>query len=236
MVAVIGDVHGCFFTLQALVDKINNKYPDIRIYCVGDLVDRGRYSFEVIDFVISQNINFTAGNHDWMFYSFFKDPGSSMASAWLHNGSDSTIQSYEKKNDFLIKHLEYIEKAPLFFNTKDCFISHAGISETFKTVITKDILDDDEQLLKILRKDLFDKNSIIWCRTGLMNIDKLQVVGHTHRKEVEFNLESNAVYIDTTAFGMNKLSCVIVEDNKVLEIIDQKTAKDDSDNRWNYYL
>ena len=31
MVAVIGDVHGCFYTLQNLVEKIRAKYPDIKI-------------------------------------------------------------------------------------------------------------------------------------------------------------------------------------------------------------
>ncbi len=51
MIAVIGDVHGCYYTLKQLVDKIRKKYPAISIYCVGDLVDRGNYSFEVIDFV-----------------------------------------------------------------------------------------------------------------------------------------------------------------------------------------
>ena len=39
MIAVIGDVHGCFYTLKQLVDKIRTKYPSISIYCVGDLVD-----------------------------------------------------------------------------------------------------------------------------------------------------------------------------------------------------
>jgi UDP-2,3-diacylglucosamine pyrophosphatase LpxH len=69
-----------------------------------------------------------------------------------------------------------------------------------------------------------------------MNIGKLQVVGHTHRKEVFFNENTNTIYIDTTAFGMNKLSAVIVEKSKVLEILHQKTFQDDSDSRWNYYL
>ena len=48
MVAVIGDVHGCYYTLKQLVEKIKAKYPDISIYCVGDLVDRGNFSCEVI--------------------------------------------------------------------------------------------------------------------------------------------------------------------------------------------
>ncbi|KAB2843644.1 MAG: diadenosine tetraphosphatase, partial [Ignavibacterium sp.] len=48
MVAIIGDVHGCYNTLKAIFEKIRKKYPDIIIYCVGDLVDRGNFSAQVI--------------------------------------------------------------------------------------------------------------------------------------------------------------------------------------------
>jgi len=40
MIAVIGDIHGCFYTLSELVLRIKAKYPDIPLYCVGDLIDR----------------------------------------------------------------------------------------------------------------------------------------------------------------------------------------------------
>jgi serine/threonine protein phosphatase 1 len=72
MVAVIGDVHGCFYTLVELFNTIREKYQNIPVYCVGDLVDRGNHSFETMEFVINEKIKFTPGNHDYMFYHFFK--------------------------------------------------------------------------------------------------------------------------------------------------------------------
>ena len=78
MVAVIGDVHGCYYTLQTLVDKIRSKYPLITLYCVGDLVDRGNYSVEVIEYLKNENIQFTKGNHDMMFLAYYREPFSSM--------------------------------------------------------------------------------------------------------------------------------------------------------------
>ena len=72
MVAVIGDIHGCLNTLKDLVYRIRQKYPAINIFSVGDLVDRGNFSYEVIEFIIEEKINFTAGNHDLMFYYFFE--------------------------------------------------------------------------------------------------------------------------------------------------------------------
>ena len=69
---------------------------------------------------------------------------------------------------------------------------------------------------------MFNQDSIIWTRGDLLNIGKLQVVGHTHRKEVFFDKTSNTLYIDTTAFGNNKLSAAIIDQNTLIEIIDQK--------------
>ncbi len=70
MVAVIGDIHGCFHTLRELVHNIRDKYPEAVIYSVGDLVDRGKYSLETIEYIKRSEIKFTPGNHDLMFAHF----------------------------------------------------------------------------------------------------------------------------------------------------------------------
>lgn len=236
MVAVIGDVHGCYYTLKELVDKIKNKYPNIKIFCVGDLVDRGNNSFEVIEFVVAEKIQCVIGNHDFMFYSNMRDPYSLMAKSWNYNGAETTLASYKDKLNQMDKHLDLIINSPLFFNLDDCFISHAGISKSLKDKLPENFLSDDAALKEILSNDLFNQNSIIWARGDLLNIGKLQVVGHTHRKEVFFDKVSNAIYIDTTAFGNNKLSAAIVEQNNLVEIIDQKTNADDVNRNWIYQL
>lgn len=234
MVAVIGDVHGCYKTLKALVEKIKNKFPDIKIYCVGDLVDRGNNSFEVIEFVIAENIKFTLGNHDFMFYSNMREPFSLMAKSWNYNGAETTIASYKDRLNKMDEHLDIIINAPLFYNLDDCFISHAGISISLKDKLPENFLSDDAALKEILNNDLFNQNSIIWARGNLLNIGKLQVVGHTHRKEVLFDKDSNALYIDTTAFGNNKLTAAIIEQNKLIETIEEKTLIDDVNRNWTY--
>jgi serine/threonine protein phosphatase 1 len=236
MVAVIGDVHGCYYTLKELVDKIKKKYPNIKIFCVGDLVDRGNNSFEVIKFVVAEKIQCVIGNHDFMFYSNMRDPYSLMAKSWNYNGAETTLASYKDKLNQMDKHLDLIINSPLFFNLDDCFISHAGISKSLKDKLPENFLSDDAALKEILSNELFNQNSIIWARGDLLNIGKLQVVGHTHRKEVFFDKVSNALYIDTTAFGNNKLSAAIVEQNILIEVIDQKTNADDVNRNWIYQL
>lgn len=237
MIAVIGDVHGCFYTFQNLVERIKQEYPGIPIYCVGDLVDRGNHSYEVLEYAISEKIIFTIGNHDYMFYASIREPASLMAKSWKYNGAETTLASYSgDRIGRLDDHLNLIISSPLFLNLDDCFISHAGISVRLKDKLPENFLDHPIELEKILREDLFEQDSIIWTRSELLNIGKLQVVGHTHRKEVYYDKNSDALYIDTTAFGNNNLTAVIIDNNKLLNKISEKTFSDDVNINWTYYL
>ena len=117
------------------------------------------------------------------------------------------------------EHLALIKKAPLFFNLEDCFISHAGISSFFKRSVKKNILENPEELDQLLREDLNGMHSVIWSRDILMNVGKLQLVGHTRFEDIYHDTSANALYIDTSACGGNKLSAVIIEDNKLVDTI-----------------
>ncbi|RPI73138.1 MAG: diadenosine tetraphosphatase [Ignavibacteriales bacterium] len=227
MVAVIGDVHGCYFTLKELVSQIKDKYPDIEIYSVGDLVDRGNNNFEAVDFIINENIKFTAGNHDFMFYHFIHHPGSELGRIWIYNGSETTVNSYSNKVNEMYKHLEIIIKAPLFFDLPDCFICHAGISSYFKSRLPRKVLENIDQVDKVMRLNLMNEHGILWTRDTLLNIGKLQIVGHTRQQDVVYHKINNVAYIDTSAYSGNKLSAVIVNQNNIIEIFSVPTDSRD---------
>ena len=46
---IIGDIHGCYFELQALLDRAGLVTGD-SIIAVGDIVDRGPETPQVLDF------------------------------------------------------------------------------------------------------------------------------------------------------------------------------------------
>ena len=227
MVAVIGDVHGCFYTLTNLIEKIEDEFPQAKIYLVGDLIDRGKHSCEVIDFVEEKKFKFTLGNHEYMFLNYFRFPSQFAKELWFNNGAELTLQSYEKRTDRIEHHLKLVEKTPLFFNIDDCFISHAGISQLYSSMISKKILNDKKKLKNLFSQHLMEDFGILWCRGPLMNIEKLQVVGHTRMFEPKYIKEKNVLYIDTGAIGGNKLSAAIIENNNILKFISVPTNRAD---------
>ena len=219
MIAVIGDIHGCYFTFKELVGIIKEKYSKIKICCVGDLVDRGNFSYEVIEYIKTEKIKFTPGNHDYMFYYFINQPNSEIGQAWLYNGYEKTLASYENRFDKIEEHLNLIMRAPIFIDLNDCFISHAGVSKYYRNKLPKNFQNNLAVFDNILAKDLNNENGILWTREELINIGKLQVVGHTRREEVLFQEYNNVVYIDTSIYTGNKLSSVIVDNNTIIDII-----------------
>ena len=65
----IGDLQGCFFSLQSLLDAVNFNKREDEIWLVGDLVNRGQGSLEVLNWCYEHrdSIKIVLGNHDLHF-------------------------------------------------------------------------------------------------------------------------------------------------------------------------
>ena len=61
--AIIGDIHGNIYSLEAVLEDIKNKNVDF-IVCTGDLVGYMPYPNEVIDMLRENRVLVIQGNHD----------------------------------------------------------------------------------------------------------------------------------------------------------------------------
>lgn len=65
---IIGDVHGMFRMLVALMDQVRQRDSGARFYFVGDYVNRGPESKQVVDLLITMpEVRVVRGNHDEVF-------------------------------------------------------------------------------------------------------------------------------------------------------------------------
>lgn len=94
---VVGDVHGCIGQMTTLMDKINAASDTAPIIFVGDYVDRGEASADVLRALFAMKddprITCLAGNHEEMMLKFLDNPAASGA-RWLRYGGLQTMASF----------------------------------------------------------------------------------------------------------------------------------------------
>lgn len=124
---VIGDVHGHYNGLMGLLEAISPGADD-EIYFIGDLIDRGPQSFQVVDFVKKNAYPCILGNHEQMLLDVVIS--GSMAAhvqqSWLYSGGYATISSYPDST-IPQEHLEWMQNLPTHLDLGDYWLVHAGI-------------------------------------------------------------------------------------------------------------
>jgi len=125
---VVGDVHGHYDGLMQLLDLVAPDGAD-KVYFLGDLIDRGTQSAQVVEFVRKNGYPCIRGNHEQMLLDAF--PGQKVAipalQAWLYNGGHTTYESYGSHITLLLDHLEWLRDLPLYLDLGDIWLVHAGV-------------------------------------------------------------------------------------------------------------
>ncbi len=124
---IIGDVHGHYDTLLALMESMAPNAND-QIYFLGDLIDRGPKSAQVVDFVIKNQYKCLLGNHEEMLLDVVGSGETSVElyQGWLYSGGNATVASYDSK--IPEEHLDWMKSLPLYLDLGDIWLVHAGIS------------------------------------------------------------------------------------------------------------
>ncbi len=124
---VIGDVHGQFDGLMLLLKQMNLS-PDDQVFFLGDLIDRGAQSAEVVDWVMKNGHGCIMGNHEQMCLDSFAYPNtSSVWQGWLINGGSRTLESYGHEG-ISQEHLNWMQNLPLYLDLGDFWLVHAGLN------------------------------------------------------------------------------------------------------------
>ncbi len=183
---VIGDVHGCFHTFSDLLRRWQPATE--HLVQMGDLVDRGPDSPGVVELARQlarhnpAGATFLMGNHDWGMAAHLGPDGPRRE--WLGWGGRATLHQYQARHpSWLAPHAAWLAGRPYCWENEHLLISHAGRADT------------------PLPFDPENPDGVLWRRGPLLNLGKLQVVGHTPTADgrPHFDAASRALYLDTGA-------------------------------------
>ena len=144
----IGDVHGCAKTLEKLLNEIGISASD-EVFFVGDYVDRGPGSKEVVDLLMAltekgYKLGLVKGNHEHLMINSTR--GRNEMELWMKNGGGATLSSFgvSSYNELDEKYFRFFQGLSYYFQTDDFYIVHAGFD--FRK---KDFLSDTDAMMWI---------------------------------------------------------------------------------------
>lgn len=218
-VYAIGDIHGRADLLRELHAAIAADAAafdgDRQLVYLGDFVDRGDGSRQVLDLLLGEPLaGFTSihlmGNHEHALLSFLDDPRA--IPGWLSWGGRETLLSYgvpvglatsadelPRLRDQLAQaipaaHVEFLESLQLCHREGDYYFVHAGVRPG--VALEQQRFEDQLWIREPFNSSTNDHGAVV-------------VHGHTIADEVQWL--PNRIGIDTGAFYSGVLTCLVLE-------------------------
>ena len=194
----IGDVHACIHALDTLLDAINPNRDDQLIF-LGDLVDQGANSREVLDRIVELHqrchVVLIRGNHEEMMLAARESEEAQRF--WERCGGVATLNSYRfgaRLDEIPSWHWALLEHCRPYYETDDFIFTHANYLPDAPM---------EEQPGHQLRWALFDPEEMRPHFSG-----KPVTVGHTEQRDGEICDLGFAACIDTASWRYGWLTAI----------------------------
>lgn len=214
----VGDVHGCLDRLVTLHEMIaqdlaERPTPHSTLIHLGDYIDRGSDSAQVIDWLISGPpvpadafVNLM-GNHEQMMLAAVAGIDKDAPSLWLSNGGAESLLSWgisrsvppsEWAARIPRQHLLFIRDLAINHRLGPYLFVHAGIQPG-------------------VALDHQSRHDMLWIREPFLSssADHGAVIVHGHTPKRAPVVQPNRIAIDTGAVIGGALTCVVLEADKL---------------------
>ena len=226
-ILVIGDIHGCYVALEALLKAVNPG-PDDLVITLGDYIDRGPDARKVLERLIQLHESLPVvslkGNHEEMMLEW-QEGNYDKTLLWWANGGLATLRSYCRKDDkWLIKmfwqsfipgrafeyhekacrlippsHWYFLEQCSDWYELEDLIFVHGQFDSHLPLA---------DQSSRRLHWSRFDKSQ-------LPHISGKKIIcGHTPQTDGMPADIGHTVCIDTYLYGGGWLTCLDVRHNR----------------------
>jgi len=210
---IVGDVHGCYYTLKELLREHWRPEEDTLIL-IGDIINKGPHSAKALKYAIKLKrlhpfqVILLRGNHEQWFLESYRHKSKSKAYSSLLDDLNKQGLKSEEVNSAL-------SAWPLHWESNKLFVSHAGLSNAAVDPF-----------------DPRDEHGLLKNRKNLKPLSKIQIIGHNiiDLGKPLFKPQENAWYLDTGAWCHQKLSALHFQDGssvpKVLQV--DRKSKDNA--------
>jgi serine/threonine protein phosphatase 1 len=181
------------------MDKLPINFNLDQLIFIGDYIDRGSSSLEVVDYLVDlkkklPDTIFLKGNHEDMLENYLDG---SDRFTYLLNGGQRTLDAYLNRpnnpGEYPVPpaHLKFFKSLHLYYQTDDYIFVHAGLRKKVPLESQKTV-------------------DLLWIRDEFIFSDfdfgKRVIFGHTPFKDPL--VQTNKIGIDTGAVYGNRLTCV----------------------------
>jgi predicted phosphodiesterase len=201
----IGDVHGCIEELKELLVKVSYDNTTDRLIYLGDILNKGPKSADVLRFIRKQNVECILGNNEVGFLEIVRNGGY----------EDSSI--YDVISDLggeLDDYCQWIEKFPTYIEEDDFIAVHAGIDPT------KSVSESSVRIRTTIRtwdgegKNLNNQNDPKWYE--LYTGEKVIVYGHYAAQKLQ--VRDKTIGLDSGCVFGGELTCLIWPSREIVQV------------------
>lgn len=191
----IGDIHGCQLALRKMLEQVQ-PVADDTIVLLGDLVDRGPASKEVVELLLDLRhkcrLVFIMGNHEEMMLDALAD--GEWADGWQRYGGVATVASYGGEPDKIpSEHLDFLKTGMDYWESATAVFIHANLEPGVP------LNQQQPEWLRWTHLSGFERP---------LPSGKRVICGHTPQKSGHPLVLSDWVCLDTFACGGGWLTCL----------------------------
>ena len=196
---IIGDIHGCSEEVKDLLQLLD-VHPSDQLISVGDLICKGPDSLGVLLWAMNTpNLTCILGNHEARFLKYWRQDKRSEEKIY-------DAETYQQLEPHYYMCMNFINTWPLYKETKDFLVVHAGIDPR-KGAISNQKVEDLLNLRKL-------ENGEPWYQT--YREEKTVLFGHWAKPEPQ--VRPNAIGLDTGCVYGGELSAWIFPERRLVSV------------------
>jgi len=217
----VGDIHGTLNEFEELLNKLNYSQENDRLILLGDLIDRGPFSVEMVKRAREMELECLLGNHEAKYLKWYRSQGS----------RNDVYDRADYYKNFSEADTNYIANMPLYLEFDDVIAVHAGLkpevsisNQTREDLLYLRYTDQNRKFISLKKiADLGKEKTGARFWTEFWTGPKSVVYGHNvHSLEyplIEEVAPGVKCYgLDTGACFGGKLSALIWETKEIVQV------------------